>query len=79
MDPCGEEEEDEAKCAAESSDIEETVTLGYPSDADRAERASIESLRDSVPDELLLMRILGRMVRELAVAGPGVGGTSFDA
>lgn len=79
MDPCGEEEEDEANRAAESSEMEQTGTWGYPSEADRAERASIESVKDSVPDELLLRRILGRMVRELAVPGPGVGGTSFDA
>jgi hypothetical protein len=60
---------------AESSDMEGTWPIGYPNDAEREDLASIESPIESVPDELLLKRILGRTVLE-GIA-PGVGGTSL--
>lgn len=63
VEPGVEDDEDDANWVAEFSEMDETVPWGNPSDADRAERASIESVIDSVPDELLLRRILGRMVR----------------
>lgn len=42
--------------------MEGTCPIGYPSDAERDERASMESPIESVPEELLLNRILGRTV-----------------
>jgi len=50
--------------------------MGYPNDAERDDRASMESPIESVPDELLLNRILGRTVCD--GMPPGVGGTSFS-
>lgn len=76
VDPGGEDEDEEANCIAESSEMAGTWPIGYPIDAERDERASIESPIDSVPDELLLNRILGRVVRD--AKPPGVGGTSFS-
>lgn len=76
VDPGGEEDEEEANCIAESSEMAGTCPIGYPSDAERDERASMESPMESVPDELLLNLILGRTVCD--GIPPGVGGTSFS-
>jgi hypothetical protein len=76
VDPGGEEDDDEANCIADVSEMEGTCPIGYPNDAERDDRASMESSIESVPDELLLKRIFGRTVCD--AIPPGVGGTSFS-